>query len=239
MAYMNYLRLSDGSAMYYERSGKGEPLILLHGNGGSVDYFKNQINVLSQYFCVYALDLRGRGQSTDLADNISFTLMVEDLHEWLQHEHLQHIHLLGFSDGANLALLFAQKYPQYIKTLILNAANGSFNDLTLSAQWRFYIMNTLMKISSHFHKSAKKMHHYFQLAFANLNLQPQKLKQLSCPVLIIVGQFDIVKYSFSQKLAKLFKFSTLIVEPHVGHGFAVEAPNKYNQHILQFLLTYK
>ena len=233
--HIHQYTLADGSTMYYECYGTGEPLFLLHGNSGSTLYFKKQIHDLKKYYKVYAIDSRGRGNSNDLAENIDFSLMAEDLLELIKHENLTKINLLGFSDGANLALIFAQNYPQYIKTLILNAANGSFNDLTEASKKRFQLINKFLHWWEKYYQKAKRYHRYFKLAFANLHLNYQKLAKLKFPVLILVGQYDIVKQEFSEKLANTFPNAKLVIEPHVGHTFALEHPQAYNQYILNFL----
>ena len=231
----HHLQLADHSMIYYETYGQGMPLFLLHGNSGSTLYFKNQIHVLKKYFKIYAVDLRGRGQSIDYASKINYQLMVNDLLTILKHEHLTKINLLGFSDGANLALLFSEHYPQYINKLILNAANNSFTDLTPTAKLRFKLTNDILKLGEKYFPKLNKFQHYFQLAFANLHINFQKLAHFKFPVLILVGQFDIVKKEFSQKLAHTFPNAQLIIEPHVGHSFALERPNTYNKYVLNFL----
>lgn len=232
---IHHYKVHDGSTMYYECYGKGEPLFLLHGNNGSTFYFHRQIHFLKKYFKVYAIDSRGRGQSKDNSNHINFDLMAEDLFEIIRHEKLTKINLLGFSDGANLALIFSQKYPQMIQSLILNAANGSFNDLTNVSKRKFKLINQFLEISEKYNQTLKKYHHYFHLVFENLHLNYKKLSTFKFPVLILVGQYDIVKKEFSEKLARTFPNSKLIIEPSVGHTFALERPNIYNQYILNFL----
>lgn len=231
---IHHLLMADGTKIYYEKMGHGEPLVLLHGNGGSSRYFSYQ-RKLSQHFELYIIDVRGRGQSTDNSRIITYDLMTQDLLTILNHEQLNKVHLLGFSDGANLALLFAQKYPERIKSLILNAANQRFQDLTKETQERFNWSQKIMYYLKDFHPFLKKRHHYFNLAFANIPIDEEKIKSFTFPVLILVGENDIVDLNFSKKLAHLFKNSTLIVEPNVGHMFARQKPKKYNQYVLNFL----
>ena len=58
----------NGLVIYYEKSGKGEPLILLHGNGEDHTIFENSILILEKQFTVYALDTRGHGQSDKVSE---------------------------------------------------------------------------------------------------------------------------------------------------------------------------
>lgn len=235
MRSIHHLKVSDGTSIYYERIGHGEPLILLHGNGGSSRYFHYQIKALSQHYRLYVVDCRGRGRSTDKSPHISYFLMAQDLLELVQHEQLHKFHLLGFSDGANLALLFAQLHPQYIQSLILNAANQKFSDLTKETQQRFKWSLAMMKKAAPLHPFFKKRSHYFSLAFDEIPVDQALIHQLTFPVLILVGENDIVNVDFSRRLASLFPNAKLCIEPNVGHMFARQKPSKYNEYVLNFL----
>ena len=238
MRHIKHLQVYDGSTLYYEVVGKGDPLILLHGNGGSSRYFHIHIHELAKYYKLYIIDCRGRGRSTDQSSTITYSLMSDDLLSIVQHEKLTSFHLLGFSDGANLALLFAERYPSYIKSLILNAANQRFNDLTKETQTRFKISKYMMTKLAKIHPLFKRKNHYFKLAFDEIPIDENKLKHFHFPVLILVGENDIVDIQFSKKLASLFQDATLIIEPRVGHFFAHQKPKQYCSYILSFLKTH-
>lgn len=74
-----FAKMADGTDIYYEKSGHGFPLLLLHGNDGSGDFFSEQVPVLEQYFTIYLIDSRGHGQSTNQAGTLNFRLMADDL----------------------------------------------------------------------------------------------------------------------------------------------------------------
>lgn len=109
--------------LYYRESGKGQPMILLHGNGEDGTYFEEQIHYFSKRYRVIALDTRGHGKSP--RGTMSFTLgqFAEDLKDFLDGKKLKKVILLGFSDGGNIAITFALRYPQYVDRMILNGAN--------------------------------------------------------------------------------------------------------------------
>ena len=108
---------------YYIDKGQGEPLILLHGNGENCDYFKGQIDEFARYYHVYALDTRGHGKTP--RGNAPFTIrqFADDLLGFMDAHSIDKAHLLGFSDGGNIAMVFAIKYPDRVNRLILNGAN--------------------------------------------------------------------------------------------------------------------
>ena len=107
----------------YIEKGEGEVLMLLHGNGENANCFKNQIEFFKDKYKVIALDTRGHGKSP--RGNAPFTLIqfCEDLKDFLDEKGIKKANFLGFSDGGNILIYFALKYPEYIDKLILNGAN--------------------------------------------------------------------------------------------------------------------
>ncbi|GAC1603822.1 MAG: hypothetical protein NVS3B25_32720 [Hymenobacter sp.] len=67
-----------GVKLYYEVYGKGQPLLLIHGNGGSIENFKANIPYFAQRYQVIAVDSRSHGQSVDPGDSLSFEMMADD-----------------------------------------------------------------------------------------------------------------------------------------------------------------
>ena len=114
--------MSDIHLNYVER-GAGDALILLHGNGESLDYFSGQIDFFAKSCRVIALDTRGHGASPRGSAPFTIRQFAEDLRAFMDEKGIESAHILGFSDGGNIALSFALKYPQRVKKLILNGAN--------------------------------------------------------------------------------------------------------------------
>lgn len=98
--------------LYYTEQGVGEPLILLHGNGEDGTYFKEQLAFFSKTHRVIAVDTRGHGQSPRGERPFCLETFADDLSDFLDERGIPQASLLGFSDGGNIALLFALKYPQ-------------------------------------------------------------------------------------------------------------------------------
>ena len=109
--------------LYTKESGAGQPMVLLHGNGEDSSYFVNQMPFFESKYHVIAVDTRGHGRSPRGQGAFTLERFAEDLKEFLDRRGLRRIILLGFSDGGNIALIFALKYPGYVDRLILNGAN--------------------------------------------------------------------------------------------------------------------
>ena len=128
MKHSGYLTTS-GAEIYYEQYGCGTPLLILHGNSQSLAVFYPFLRTFLPDFQVILMDSRGHGRSRlsvhTALHGFSTKDMADDVIALLNHLHLSSVHLLGFSDGANIGLEIACKYPERLKTLICISANAS------------------------------------------------------------------------------------------------------------------
>lgn len=90
--------------MNYSEKGSGRPLILIHGNGGSLKYFKKQIDCFSNEYRVIAVDTRGHGKSPRGEAPFTIEQFAEDLKSFMDEKNIAKANLLGFSDGGNIGL---------------------------------------------------------------------------------------------------------------------------------------
>lgn len=108
---------------FYIEKGRGKPIILLHGNGENCEYFKEQIDVFTEKYHVYAIDTRGHGRTPRGVNLFTIRQFAEDLRDFMDEHGIQKAHILGFSDGGNIAMIFALRYPDRVDRLIWNGAN--------------------------------------------------------------------------------------------------------------------
>jgi pimeloyl-ACP methyl ester carboxylesterase len=104
--------------LFERHFGSGEPLIILHGLFGQSDNWTSIARKLGEQFTVYTLDLRNHGQSGH-HNEMNYDVMADDLLETIDHLGIQKMHLIGHSMGGKVAMLFALKYPERLKKLII------------------------------------------------------------------------------------------------------------------------
>ena len=112
-----------GFKMYYEIYGKGEPVLLIHGNTGSINDFSGQISYFAQHYRVILADSRAHGKSLDASDSLSYEMMAEDFNALLDELHIKSCNIIGWSDGGNNGLLLAIHHPNKVKRLAITGAN--------------------------------------------------------------------------------------------------------------------
>jgi pimeloyl-ACP methyl ester carboxylesterase len=102
----------NGLRMYYEVYGEGEPMVLLHGGGSTINTsFGNLIPVLSRHFRLICVELQAHGRSGDRESAISFEQDADDVAVLLDSLNIGSAHVFGFSNGATSALQFAIRHP--------------------------------------------------------------------------------------------------------------------------------
>src|SRR5579875_3346680 len=112
-----------GIKMYCEMYGSGKPLLLIHGNGGSIKAFDKTIPYFAKHYKVIAVDSRSQGKSEDEKDSLSFEMMADDFAALLDTLHIDSADVIGWSDGGINALLLAIRHPEKVKRLAATGAN--------------------------------------------------------------------------------------------------------------------
>src|ERR1041385_2855312 len=113
----------EGVKLYYEIYGAGEPLLLVHGNGGSISDLGAQIAHFRTRYTVIAMDSRDQGKSGDSADKLTYEKMTDDLAALLDHLKVGPVNVLGWSDGGIEALLLGIRHTTKVKKIATMAAN--------------------------------------------------------------------------------------------------------------------
>ena len=116
--------------------GRGPALILLHGNGEDGSYFSHQMEAFSDRYRVIAVDTRGHGRTPRGDAPFTIRQFADDLLAFMDAQGLAKADILGFSDGGNIALVFALAHPERVGRLILNGANLDPSGLACSCRWK-------------------------------------------------------------------------------------------------------
>jgi len=219
---------------YYIEKGQGEPLILLHGNGENCDYFKGQIDVFAQYYHVYALDTRGHGKTPRGSAPFSIRQFADDLLGFMDSHGIDKSHLLGFSDGGNIAMVFAIKYPDRVNRLILNGANLNPKGVKPSIQIPIEIGYKFASMFARKSPEAKQNAEMLGLMVNDPNVQPAELSAIKAKTLVIAGTNDMIKDAHTRLIAQSIPDSKLVLIKG-NHFIANKCPEEFNRAVLEFL----
>ncbi|MEM7180201.1 MAG: alpha/beta hydrolase [Spirochaetota bacterium] len=213
---------SNGIKMYYEIYGKGFPLFLIHGNSSSSVDMKYQAEAFKENFQVILVDSRAHGKSERGTEPLSYKLMAKDYIALAKHLQIKQAHFFGWSDGANIALQVAILQPVLAKSIVAFAAVLSpdsiiklFQEMTVleyeaaKQEWQ--------KDTSDEEKLTRKMQLALMCFFPIRKQMLKELKKVTNPVLVMAGEFDIVKLQETRKIAHLLRNSELYIVPKGTH----------------------
>ena len=220
---------------HYIEQGSGEPLILLHGNGEDSSYFEHQVEPFSRYFRVIAIDTRGHGQTPCGEAPFTIRQFAEDLLGFLDAQDIGKANILGFSDGGNIAMVFALMHPERVNKLILNGANLDASGVKRSIQIPIEIGYRIARLFANKSPEARKNAEMLGLMVNDPNVKPDELSRIQAPTLVIAGAKDMIKESHTRLIAAHIPGSELVIVPG-NHFIANKAPEAFNRTVLQFLL---
>lgn len=221
-------------SLHYNSYGNGEPLILLHGNGENSDYFVHQIDYFAASYHVFAVDTRGHGQSPRGTAPFTIRQFADDLQGLMQEHNLEKAIILGFSDGANIAMSFALNYPERVRALILNA--GNLNVWGLEASTRRKIVKRYIKafFRSRNSEREKRILELQRLMIFDPNIHPKDLQAIRVPTLVIVGTEDLIKQEHTDLIAHSIPSAVKVLIPG-DHAIALKNPAAFNRAVDDFL----
>lgn len=208
--------------LYYEKTGEGSPILLLHGNGEDHTIFDALIPQLERSHTVYAIDSRGHGASNPTED-YHYDGMAEDIVELITSLEIESPIIYGFSDGGIVGLLIALHYPGLISKLIISGANLNPRGL----KWVFLHM-----IKRHYKKSGSLLD---RLMLEEPDIDPDALAQIQIPVLVLAGSSDIVKPAHTKLIAEKIPYSQLQIIEGEDHGSYIIHSSKLYAYIRDFI----
>ena len=221
--------------LHYTETGTGEPLVFLHGNGEDGSYFVHQTAFFSKHYRVIAVDTRGHGKSPRGSAPFTIRQFAEDLNEFLDERGIQQANLLGFSDGGNIALVFAIRYPERVKRLILNGANLDPAGVRPTVQIPIVLGYRMASLFAKKSADAKQNAELLGLMVNDPMIPVEELGKVTAPTLVIAGTKDMIRESHTRKIAEALPNAKLAILPG-NHFIANRNPEEFNRVVEAFLI---
>jgi pimeloyl-ACP methyl ester carboxylesterase len=236
----------NGVHMYYEASGAGEPLLLLHGGFGGVHLFGGQVPAFAQRYRVLVPEQRGRGHTPDAEGSISYQLLADDIIAFLEADVGEPVRLVGVSDGGIVGLLVATQRPKLLAKLVTVGANFHGDGLLRTALWTDATPDDEAWAAPRQRYAAVSPDgpDHFPVVFAKLQhmwrdgqptLSTGDLARIPVPVLVVVGDDDVIAHAHTVTMYEAIPGGQLAVIPGASHGVFMEKPELLNRIILDFL----
>lgn len=226
-----------GIKIYYETYGKGEPLLMIHGNGGSISNFKYQIAFFQKHYKVILADSRAQGKSIDTSKTLNYEMMADDMNALLDSLHIKSANVIGWSDGAINGLLLAIRHPEKVKKLAITGANLIPDAAVWHPDGIAMIANYKTILNAAKQDAATKN----TLKLVNMmatepHIPLTDLQKITCPVLVIGGDNDMIKPSHTLQIFENIPQAYLWIVPASGHATLQRHKDEFNTNIREFFL---
>jgi pimeloyl-ACP methyl ester carboxylesterase len=222
----------NGLKMYYEihgaANGNNPPLVLLHGGGSTIETsFGKVLRSFAKTRQVIAFEQQGHGHTADIDRPFSFEQSADDAAALLRHFKIENADFFGYSNGGNIALQVAIRYPELVRKLVV-ASTMFKRDGLYPEFWESMKRATLqsmpaelreayLRVAPHpeqlptFHdKCARRM-----LEFKDW--RPEDIQKIGAPTMIMIADGDIVRPEHAVDMFRLLPNARLAVLPGTDH----------------------
>lgn len=231
-----HVALSDGKKLYYEAYGQGETLILLHGNGGSINEFQNQIPEFAKHYRVIAIDTRAQGNSIDNdTQHFTYEQFANDLETVVQQLNLTNINIVGWSDGAITGLLYTRKHPEKVNKLVLMGANLNPTEKAVTSKIRTTTQKDINRIKKQNNPKNQTVLKLLEMVLQEPNIPPDSLAAIQVKTLVMAGEKDLVLPEHTKLIAQAIPSAELNIVKGETHFLPAENPALFNEIVLEFL----
>ena len=218
----------NGLKMYYEIYGEGKPLVLIHGGGSTIQTtFGRVIPLLAKHRQLIAVELQAHGRTSDRDGELSFEQDADDVATLLKNLNILKADIFGFNNGGTTALQIAIRHPELVDKLIAASALCKRNGVP-SQFWGFMERARLENMPEQLKEGYKKvasdtsdlqvMHDKDAKRMVNFkDIPDEKIKSIKAPVLIIIGDKDVITPEHAIEMHRLIANSELAIIPG-GHG---------------------
>lgn len=236
----------DGVRTYFEVTGTGQALILLHGGMGTAEECDAQATKLAETFRVYVPERYGHGRTPDIDGDITYENMGEHTIGFMETLGIQSAHLVGWSDGALVALVVALRRPELVRKLVLIDQFVSLDGASAAVQEEIASM-TLDDMSAEavavYNALSPDGPDHFAVVFAKIQklwtdetgLDLADLEQVVAPTLLLVADGGVMTLDHASAMAEALHDNLLVVVPGSTHNLPQEKPDIVNRHIGDFL----
>jgi pimeloyl-ACP methyl ester carboxylesterase len=213
----------NGLRIHYAEAGEGRPVVLLHGNGEDHNLFETEIGQLvAAGYRVYAPDSRGHGKNEPLTE-YHYADMAEDVYQFIKTLGLEKPALYGHSDGGIIALLLEISHPGTLSVMAVSGTNLSPEGIISSFIEEFTELNE------------KKPDPLITLMLTEPHIDPAELRKITIPVLVTVGDDDLILPEETEKLSENLPNSVTVVVEGADHGSYIVGSPVMGEMLVRFL----
>jgi pimeloyl-ACP methyl ester carboxylesterase len=239
----------NGTALYYEVHGEGQPLLLTHGFMCTSEIWTAQIDALSRHLKLILWDLRGHGRTLtpDGAAQYSEEAAINDMAALLDEVGAQDAIVGGHSLGGYLSLMFHLLFPERVRALVLVGTGPGFRNDEARTQWNARAIRKADRLESEGLRggeAAAYVHHMGAkaLAMAARGIVTQRdgrviehLSHVHVPCLVVLGESDTPFLAAADAMSQKIPGARKVTIAGARHNVNSDQPKLFNDAVLEFL----
>ncbi|MGL5821392.1 MAG: alpha/beta fold hydrolase [Sarcina sp.] len=204
------IKIDDFTLSYYENEIiENDCLVLLHGNGMSSEHLSKIYDSLKADKRIISIDIRGCGESTKGTKEIHIQLVARDIIAFLEAKKIEKATFIGYSDGANIAMLISKFAPEKVDELVLICGNYNLEGICLWFTILLRIFEWMLKIGAKFSAKIEKRLEVLNLIFDDMEITENDLENIKAKVLVLYAGIDVIHKEHSKKIARLIPNSEI------------------------------
>lgn len=236
-----YTEIGGHRTWFADSGGAGEPILMLHGGISDSEMLVDPLKpALGEHFRIVAFDRRGHGRTADTEAPFHYDDMATESIAAIEKLIAGPAHLVGWSDGGNVALLVALRRPDLVRSLVLIGANFSFDGNMPMGPGGGPGPKTMM---DRYAERSPDGGEHFAVVFeksramwaAEPTLTPDDLRKITAPALVLVGDDDLMTFAHTTALYESLPQGQLAVVPGTSHAVVMEKPDLVGLLIRDFL----
>jgi len=244
-------REPTGTRIYWEEFGNADasPVVVLHAGLTSIAFMGGQIEALAtDSYRVIAIDSRGHGKSSNTAPVPTYEMMTDDVVAVMDARNISKANVVGWSDGGNIGLDLARRYPDRVRKLVAFGANHTpppdgqdaemtkeFKEAKADAGMFFPLRYLYQKNSPTPDRWPEFFEREHAMVFAGPNWSLADLGAIRAPVLLLNGEHDLVLLPYATEMKNAIRGARLEIVKGEGHELPLASPAKANPIMLAFL----
>ncbi len=246
----------NGAQIFYEVYGEKRdkcPILLIHGSTitGKIDWGEKIALALAQCAQVFVPDCRGHGQSTNPQGGYSFKQLADDAAAFIRAMGYARMHVIGHSNGGNVALLTLMEHPEVVQTCIPQAANAYVTRYLVEREPKvldpdYYQARHPEAVNEMIaaHGPTHGQEYWRELLWLTMkeiisepNYSPAELRRVTRPTLVIMGAQDAVNAfdRHAQYMAENIPNAELWIPEGIGHNVHTDIPEQWLEKVQDFM----
>jgi pimeloyl-ACP methyl ester carboxylesterase len=236
-----YINLRGHEVYSYEWADNGEALVILHGGLSQTSHFDSTVlPAVEENHHVFGYDRTGHGYTADREGSMHFEFQFEEAVAYLEDVVKEPAHLVGHSDGAIIALMVAMRRPDLVRSVVAFGGNFHHSGTLPLPEWDGHVSpedRAEYAITSPDAPETLdgKIAKMFAIWKSEPTLTVADIAQIKCPVLVLVGDDDVIDHKHSVLMFESIPQGRLAVMPGTSHQANKEKPEMFQMFIREFL----